>query len=143
MESLSSSGWSVCRLLWGILLVCCIGCSAGEPYQPISGSVKVDGQPLADGTITLYPNGPGTTCGGKVIDGRFELPQELGPTPGNYRVEIVAYRATGKTEFDVDTNTQKPIEVQYLPLRYNVNSQLTIDVEEGKPAEFEFDLKTK
>jgi len=132
------------RSRWLVLLfVCVVGCSSGENYQPMTGTVTVDGQPLEKGVITFYPNGPGTTVGGEVIAGKFELAREQGPTPGKYRVEIVAYRATAKTEFDVDLNAQVPVEVQILPAKYNVKSELEAEVSDGGSNEFEFKLNSK
>lgn len=126
-----------------VVLASILGCSSGENYQPMTGNVTVDGQPLEKGVITFYPNGPGTTVGGEIIEGQFKLAQEQGATPGKYRVEIVAYRASGKSEFDVDLNTQVPIEIQILPARYNVKSQLEVEVADGGSNEFEFALEGK
>ncbi len=126
-----------------VVSLCVIGCSGGEPYQPMTGAVTVDGKPLEKGVITFYPEGPGTTVGGEILEGHFSLAQENGATPGKYRVEIVAYKNSGKSEFDIDTNSQVPIEIQYLPVKYNVKSQLKADVVEGEPNEYDFKLETK
>jgi hypothetical protein len=109
----------------------------------MTGTVTVDGQPLEKGVITFYPNGPGTTVGGEINAGKFELAREQGATPGKYRVEISAYRATARTEFDVDLNAQVPVEVQILPAKYNVKSELEVEVTDGGSNEFEFQLNSK
>ena len=119
------------------------GCGGGEPFQPMSGRVLVDDQPLAKGVITFFPNGPGTTVGGQIIDGSFKLERESGATPGNYRVEIVAFRPSGKTEYDIDEQAEVDIEVQYLPKKYNSKSELTADVTADGLNEFEFKLSGK
>ena len=93
--------------------------------------------------ITLFPNGSGTTVGGEIVDGKFSLPRDRGPTPGKYRVEIVAFKASGKKEFDVDRNAQVDVEVQYLPAKYNTKSELTCQVEQDAQNEFEFKLEMK
>lgn len=132
--------------LWACLVMvplgCMLGCGSGENYQPISGSVTVDGQPLDSGVITLYPEGEGTTVGGEITDGKFSLPQEGGPIPGEYRVEIVAFRPTGETEFDIDLNEEVDIEEQYLPTQYNRNSTLKIEVQQEGENVFPFDLES-
>lgn len=130
-------------LLSAAWLMCIVGCGSAEPYHAISGKVTVDQQPLAKGVITLYPTGPGTTVGGEIVDGQFSLPEERGPTPGSYRVEIVAFRPSGKKEFDVDLNTNVDVEVQYLPAKYNTKSELTLTVNEGENAPFDFKLDLK
>lgn len=124
-----------------LLLVTC-GCS-GDPYRAISGKVTVDDQPLEKGVITLYPLGEGTTVGGEIVDGKFELAKESGPSPGNYRVEILAFKATGKTEFDIDEQKEIDIEVQYLPARYNTKSELTAEITPDGENSFEFPLESK
>ncbi len=109
----------------------------------MAGNVTADGKPLEKGVITFYPIGSGTTVGGQIIEGKFSLSTENGATPGKYRVEIMAYRPSGKTEFDIDTQTQVDIEMQYLPPRYNVKSKLECDVMEKGPNAFDFNLDTK
>ena len=119
------------------------GCGSGEAYHPISGTVLLNDQPLKKGVITLFPTGAGTTVGGEIIDGKFTLPRDRGPTPGKYRVEIVAFKPSGKKEFDVDLNSQVDVEVQYLPPKYNTKSELECKVEQGGKNEFEFKLEMK
>ena len=125
------------------LLLPISGCGSGEAYHPISGSVLLNEQPLAKGVITLFPSGSGTTVGGEIVDGKFSLPRDRGPTPGKYRVEIVAFKASGKKEFDVDRNAQVDVEVQYLPAKYNTKSELTCQVEQNAKNDFEFKLDMK
>ncbi len=131
------------RLGMAFCLLCLAGCGQGEPFQPMSGAVTLDGAPLKKGVITFFPIGPGTTVGGEVIEGQFALAKESGATPGKYRVEIVAFRPSGKSELDIDTNSQVDIEVQILPPRYNTKSELTCDVVESGKNEYSFDLKLK
>lgn len=119
------------------------GCGSGENFQKISGTVTLDSEPLKKGVVTLFPNGAGTTVGGEIVDGKFLLARDRGPTPGKYRVEIVAFKASGKKEFDVDLNKQVDVELQYLPPKYNNKSELTCTVEAGGKNEFEFALTSK
>ncbi len=132
----------------GLLLVVvglCLfgGCGSGEDFQKISGTVTLDNEPLKKGVVTLFPNGPGTTVGGEIVDGKFLLARDRGPTPGKYRVEIVAFKASGKKEFDVDQNKQVDVELQFLPAKYNTKSELSCTVESGSKNEFEFALTSK
>ncbi len=128
----------VALLLWPIS-----GCGSGEAYHPISGIVLLNNQPLKKGVVTLFPSGAGTTVGGEIVDGKFSLPRDRGPTPGKYRVEIVAFKPSGKKEFDVDLNSQVDVEVQYLPPKYNTKSELECNVEQGGKNDFEFMLEMK
>ena len=118
-----------------------IGCGPGDDRQPLSGSVSWQGKPLAKGVITLYPKGAGSTVGCEIIEGKFSIDLQNGATPGNYRVEIIAFRPTGKTEFDVDQNKKVDIEEQYLPSQFNTASTLEAEIKSGTKNEFAFDLK--
>lgn len=126
--------------LFSLLL---LGCGTGETYFPISGIVTLDEQPLKKGVITLFPAGNGTTVGGEIIDGKFSLPRANGPTVGKYRVEIVAFKPSGKTELDVDLNKQVDVETQFLPPIYNSKSTLSCEVRGDSNNEFEFKLRSK
>ena len=132
-----------CCLGMALLFVAVAGCSRVEGYHSISGTVLLDDQPLKKGVITLFPTGSGTTVGGEIVDGKFSLPRDRGPTPGKYRVEIVAFKPSGKKEFDVDLNTQVDVELQYLPPKYNTKSMLECSVEQSGKNEFEFNLQMK
>lgn len=127
----------------GFLFVLFLGCGSGEVYYPISGSVTVDEQPLKKGVITLFPIGAGTTAGGEILEGRFSLPVDKGPSVGKYRVEIVAFKSSGKKEFDVDLNKQVDVEMQYLPAKYNASSVLDCEVTNGSKNVFDFKLSSK
>jgi hypothetical protein len=58
-------------------------------------------------------------------------------------VEIVAFKSSGKKEFDVDLNKQVDVEVQFLPAKYNTNSSLDCEVAKGSKNQFEFKLSSK
>ena len=74
------------------ILVACAGCGAagdGLPRQPIWGTVKLDGQPLARGFITFTPAaGQTTQSGGIITDGNFSVLRDQGPVAGKYSVSI-------------------------------------------------------
>ncbi|MFN9414523.1 MAG: hypothetical protein ACK57V_19415 [Pirellula sp.] len=141
MTGFNTRGFVFC--CWCSFCSAFLGCSSGEVYYPISGLVTVDDQPLKKGVITLFPIGTGTTVGGEIVDGKFSLPADKGPSVGKYRVEIVAFKTSGKKEFDVDLNKQVDVEVQYLPAKYNTNSTLDCEVSKGSNNEFQFNLNSK
>ena len=74
-------------VLFGLAVVS--GCGSGDTLnrQPVSGTVKLDGQPLASGSIRFIPQdttGKVTSGGGPITDGKYstDLP------PGKYLVKI-------------------------------------------------------
>lgn len=126
----------------GVLLLS--GCG-GERIErcSVSGSVRLDGQPLAEGTILFSPQAQGPSAGGEIRDGVFTLSEQEGPSPGPYLVEINAYRPTGKTERDAATGETITLAESIIPPRYNRNSTLTVEVKAGEENRFEFELQSK
>jgi hypothetical protein len=129
---------------WLPMLVCLaamIGCGPRDDRQPVSGTISWQGKPLAKGVITLYPKGPGSTVGCDIFDGKFSIDLHKGATPGAYRVQVVAFRPTGKTEFDIERNARVDVEEQYLPSRFNTASKLEAEIKSGVKNELAFDLE--
>ena len=129
----------------GMLLVCCaIGC--GSPGAPcsLSGQVTFDGKPIEDGNIRLDPidGTPGPGGAAKIIDGEYAIPRNKGMLAGKHRVLISATRATGvmiRVETLGDGPSQREKIEQYIPDRYNANSELVLELVPGENAK-EFDL---
>ncbi len=130
-------------LLAGLLT----GCSA-DPLgrQALSGTVKVDGQPLANGDISFTPSeGQPTSGGSPIADGKYAVPRAMGLVPGKYRVEIHA--PIPGTEGQPDENTlpgyppAPPKEL--IPPDWNSASTQTIEVKKQGSSVFDFDVITK
>ncbi len=135
------STWICLSFMIGVTLLTMTGCGPGDNRQSLTGTVSWQGKPLPRGVITFYPKGQGSTVGCEIIEGKFLIEMINGATPGKYRVEIVAFRPTGKSEFDIDQNKQVSIEEQYLPKQFNSDSILDAEVNGTKSNTFEFDLK--
>ena len=133
--------WTCLTVLIAIGLFSITGCGQSDNRQALTGTVSWQGSPLSKGVITLYPKGEGSTVGCEIIDGKFVIAETNGATPGKYRVEILAFRPTGKSEFDIDQNKQVSIEEQFLPKQFNSASTLDAEVVVGKANSFEFALK--
>ena len=74
-----------------ILTLATIGCGGSEDdlgRVAVSGTVSVDGSPLATGTLSFVPKGDGPACGAGVVDGVFEITHDKGPIPGEYDVRL-------------------------------------------------------
>jgi hypothetical protein len=123
-----------------VLSIALTGCG-GSKQEPVSGSVTWQGKAVEHGSINFFPkDGDGTTAGGEIKDGKFSIDKQNGPTPGKYRIEILAFRTTGKSEFDVDLNQQVAIEEQIIPKQFNQASTLEQEIVSRKKNEFTFDL---
>jgi hypothetical protein len=88
-----------------LCLVACAGCG-GSLTQAVSGTVTLDGAPLATGEIEFAPE-PGTkgpAAGATIENGRFDVPAvEQGlRTGGTYAVRITSL--AGRGNFAKDPN---------------------------------------
>jgi hypothetical protein len=97
----------------------------------LSGTVTIDGQPLAQGTIRFW-NREGNrewVCQSPVKDGKFQLPT---PTPGKYNVHIssLPLKETAQDDPARTKDNRPPLEL--IPARYNnTKSTLMVEIKEG------------
>ncbi|MBN2022210.1 MAG: hypothetical protein JW809_05405 [Pirellulales bacterium] len=131
-------------LVLAVLTMLPVGC-ADARRQSIEGTVTLDGQPLAEGCIRLLPREgtPGPTAGATIKDGRFAIDATKGTFAGSFRVEIVAMRPNGRFAVDPETGEKIPLREQYLPARYNTQSELTAEIAEGRPNELVFEIVSR
>jgi hypothetical protein len=142
--------WRRCSLLMPagmtFFLAATVGCGSGDGLnrQALSGTVTLDGQPLAGGAILFEPatNESGTAVGAMIRQGTFKIPRNEGPVSGPYRVRIYSSSAVqapptlGQTE-----RTPRPM-VERLPPRYNTKTELNADIIAGRINHHRFDLKS-
>lgn len=99
----------------------------------VSGTVTLDDKPIPDGDIVFIPDDK--TLGGeagKIKDGTYRFRAKAGPS----HVKITAIREVpGKTG-----PMGEPWKEDYVPKKYNENTELTADVGKGKD-HFDFKLK--
>ncbi|MBN1911970.1 MAG: hypothetical protein JW818_19770 [Pirellulales bacterium] len=107
--------------------------------------MTMDGQPMPKGSIKFLPEKGtlGPTAGASIENGRFSIDASKSTFAGKFRVEILANRPSGRTAVDPMTGEKYPVPEQYVPARYNSQSELTIDIAEGQPNRLEFDLVSK
>lgn len=146
------------------LLTCVLlagGCSDGKPRRyEISGSVRFQGQPLDQGSIQFNPQLSGgyshagatdspklSPSGAPIRKGRFVVPKSHGLAPGTYTVVISSgERGTDiRKEMDPEQAGGEPYPIarERIPAEYNAKSTLKIEVKDGGPFTFDFDLKAK
>ena len=121
-------------LLLGILVLVC-GCGHGPKLVPVSGTVKLDGQPLTDATVNfLFNDYPRPAVGRTDTSGKFSLSynNRAGAPLGACKVMI---RKQGKAAGDAALR-------ELIPGRYNSNTQLQFEVTKQGPNEFNLDLNS-
>jgi hypothetical protein len=130
----------------GILTVIS-GC--GSAATVVQGTVAVNGEPLKSGAISFTPiSGQGAAAGAEIHNGAFEV-RAQGLLPGEYKVAINAFRGTGKKTWDgmgdanVPASLKRYVEEteQYIPTKYNDQTELTATFVPGKRNNLKFDLQ--
>lgn len=126
-------------LLAGVALAC--GCG-GEPRDrvAVSGTVRLDGQPL-DGAAIMFIPAAGTIgpkAAAAIHAGQYVLKQDEGPAAGKLQVEI------WETEPSIAPGEKPPTKhpVERIPATYNRESTLLVETVQGGPNEFHFELKS-
>jgi len=66
------------------------GSRASRDVATVQGTVLMDGQPVETGAVTFIPhsNVAGPSGGGKIVDGRYEIPAEQNLLEGEYKIEV-------------------------------------------------------
>lgn len=136
-----------------LMLMAISGCGPfGPPRVEITGTVTVDGAPLESGSIAFTPEEGvvGPMAGGDIKAGAYRIPATDGPTIGPHKVEIRAWRETGKVDVKGVANaTAGPsgggaaaqMEM-YIPAEYNSHTKLRATVEQGEN-QLDFDIELK
>jgi hypothetical protein len=130
-------------VLLGLVTLALAGCG-DSGRQALQGTVTLDGRPLEAGYIRFRPE-PGSaspTAGGQIAGGRFSISRQGGTMAGRFHVEITATRSTGRTSVDVETGETVEDLEQYLPPKYNSQSELEVEVSPGTGSTFQFDLES-
>lgn len=122
------------------LSIGCGGTSDGFDYQAVSGTVQLDGQPLADATVAFVPQSTSLKAGRPSTgitdaEGKFAL-TALSGTNGAVVGEHLVTISTEK----VDMTTQEVLAKETLPARYNRKTELRFEVPKNGTTEANFEL---
>jgi hypothetical protein len=106
----------------------------------VSGEVKFKGQPVSIGKITFDPieGTDGPISGAAIKDGRYTADGKGGVPVGHHKVIIEGFRPPTDENGKVDSELGR---AQYLPAKFNIASELTIEVKSDEsPAVRDFNL---
>ncbi len=119
-----------------LLTACGDGSNTGE----VVGTVSVDGKPAERGSVSFAPlSGEGSTSGAEIRDGKFSAEVALGKN----KVEIRVPKVVGKQRlYDTPDSPLQELMEEVLPAKYNDQTELEIDVNQGKN-EKNWELSTK
>jgi hypothetical protein len=138
--------------IWFLLamLVAIWGCGDGSNFAvaPVSGTVTLDGNPLADATVSFQPVAQtddglaGELSVGKTgADGKFTLKttnDQDGAVVGQHVVRITTAQWKNSDESDNPDQIQASEEI--LPTKYNSQTELEFEVPVGGSQEANFTL---
>jgi len=131
MNNMLRCGWYL------MVLASLVGCSHEPRLHAVSGSVTLEGQPIPDGDILfITPDGTRGPDPAKVVGGKYELKT----TAGKKRVEISASKIRPGGARGAGG---EPVAEEYVPARYNTQSELTAEVQAQQKNRIDFELKGK
>lgn len=129
-------------ILFAIALCAALGCS-GDGRSEVSGTVKVNGKLVAEGAINFIPidGNKGAGAGATITNGEYRIPRSAGVSPGKNRVELRAFKNTGRK---IQDPTAKPgvlaeERAPLFPPEFNDKSTLTRDVKPNSDT-IDFDI---
>jgi hypothetical protein len=131
-----------------ISLVACLGCLLAAPFlngcrdrgpqrTVVSGAVTFKGKPVANGKIWFVPNQASNapTTVASIVDGNYVANGRGGVPVGVQKVQIEAYQSVSPQTAPAGprppTANLPRLGPQFLPAKYNTNSQLTLTIEPG------------
>jgi hypothetical protein len=144
-----------CRRSFSPLLFVAIGLTASGcsgsgddlPREAVSGTVTLDDQPLAAGTISFTPSDKsgGNSGSGAIKDGKFSIARAEGLVPGSYVVAI--YSSAKEVEQTKPASPgkldRKALPKESIPSKYNSASELKADIPKGGTSSLNYPLVTK
>jgi len=111
------------------------------------GKVTLDGIPIREGTIAFVPieGTPGAVVGGRIRDGRYDIPASAGlRVAGVYRVEIASVAPSGQYANYHFGDGVPPLGLleNPVPPRYNRDSTLRVTIwSSASQNVFDFELE--
>jgi hypothetical protein len=138
------------RVLVAGILACAgllLGCSSGGlRTAAVSGTVTLNGQPVAEGSITFIPveGTTGPERGAVIKDGQYSIPQAKGVVVGKNRVELRSIQKSGKKIQDPTKPPGTLIDelAEAFPPECNSKSTLVRDIQaENNTLNFAIDTK--
>jgi hypothetical protein len=126
-------------ILASLGLAAVVGCGNGK--GSVSGTVTIDGKPVASGSVTFVKQGGELAREGAVIrDGSF---QAVVP-PGKYKLELNGQKVISKRKQKAFDGTDEEVEIteELFPERYNSKTELTEEIKPGANT-IKLELKAK
>jgi hypothetical protein len=114
------------------------GCSKSDGRAEITGKVAFkNGEMIRRGSIEFSPLDGGAVHGGaRIADGLYAIPKEKGLKAGKYLIRI--YAPSGLLSMSGAPGQAGKLPEEIVAAKYNVNSQLNVEVGSEGTQEFDF-----
>jgi hypothetical protein len=135
----------IAALVIAFSLALLAGCGSSAPKRyKVSGTVKYKDSPIPLGTITFLTEDAGAAAGGAEIkSGAYEIPAGSGLAAGKYKVSVSFPDPKGAAPAPKEgeaPGVSREVK-EFLPAKYNRETELRAEVKAGEPNEISFDLK--
>ncbi len=122
-------------------------CSKSGPESAeVSGVVRLDGQPIEEGSIQFIPveGTTGPSAGGVIKNGKYHIDRKGGVIVGKNRVELRAFKESASLIQDPTAaqGVMTKVRVPAFPPEYNDQSMLIRDITAGSNT-IDFDVQTE
>ncbi|QDT65166.1 hypothetical protein [Calycomorphotria hydatis] len=128
-----------------LIILCACGTNGDGPERVVvSGKVTYNGNVVEQGEIWFLPIGNQGVpqAGAPIINGQYSVKNKGGVPLGKFQIKITGNQPVKDYEVVVDGGPEDiPLE-QYLPKRFNEETELETIIEStGSPIEMDFDLQ--
>jgi hypothetical protein len=126
--------------LMSVALGVASGCTSSTDRVEVSGKVTFKhGEAVNRGSIEFASDANGMRAGARIADGLYSIPREKGLKPGNYLVRI--YGPSSLLSGNGGPGGAGKLPEETVSAKYNVKSQVTVEVGSGAKQEFDFQVE--
>jgi len=128
------------------MLVAVMGCGAnqdGFTYQPVTGKVTMDGQPLVGATVAFIPQSNSLESGRPSTGMTDESGVFTLKSMGGQKGAVIGDHVVSISTKLVDNDTKELLAEETVPVKYNDRSELTFTVPSTGTDAADFDLVSK
>ena len=122
--------YAACFITAALMSGC--GGDRGPERVVVSGTITYNGKPISRGLIRFVPDAKSSvpSAAAEIVDGQYRAASYGGVAVGTHKIEIDAYRQAPEKP-GVPIEFSRRARQQYLPTKYNRDSQEKITIESG------------
>jgi hypothetical protein len=126
--------------LMSVALTVASGCTSSTDRVEVSGKVTFkSGEAVNRGSIEFASEANGMRAGARIADSLYFIPRDKGLKPGKYLVRI--YAPSSLLSGNGGPGGAGKLPEETVSAKYNVKSQLTVEVGSARKQEFDFQVE--